>query len=212
MLLGQFLLHLLHRLDLGLPWRRKMLYLEVMFLLLILLLYFRAVRFQVNGLWFQLATILFSPQEGQCGRGWVLQARGLEGFRSHVRQGLRRREYNSSVALLDDSPPQGGGLQLQGPRPSMNTGFELRRFPEVTGLFIRARRCMRRILESMLTIYRMNVPALQSAELLIRRMMVIREAHKVSPSAPDYSSADIMMGWQYRRSAQAVVTAMARGN
>ena len=94
----------------------------------------------------------------------------------------------------------------------MNTGFELRRFPEVTGLFIRARRCMRRILESMLTIDRMNVPALQSAELLIRRMMVIREAHKVSPSAPDYSSADIMMGWQYRRSAQAVVTAMARGN
>ena len=121
---------------------------------------------------------LFSPQEGQRGRGWVLQARGLEGFRSHVRQGLRRREYNSSVALLDDSPPQGGGLQLQGPRPSMNTGFELRRFPEVTGLFIRARRCMRRILESMLTIDRMNVPALQSAELLIRRMMVIREAHK----------------------------------
>ena len=68
---------------------------------------------------------------------------------------------------------------------------------------------MRRILESMLTIDQMNVPALQSAELLIRRMMVIREAHKVSPSAPDYSSADIMMGWQYRRSAQAVVTAMA---
>ena len=24
-------------------------------------------------------------------------------------QGLRRRKFNSSVALLDDSPPQGGG-------------------------------------------------------------------------------------------------------
>ena len=191
-----------------------MLYLEVMFLLLILLLYFRAVRFQVNGPWFQLATILFSPQEGQCGRGWVLQARGLEGFRSHVRQGLRRREYNSSVALLDDSPPQGGGLQLQGPRPSMNTGFELRRFPEVTGLFTSAKTYAShtRATGSMVTIDQIKVPALQSAELLIRRMMVIREAHKVSPPAPDYSSADIMMGWQYRRSAQGVVTAMARGN
>jgi hypothetical protein len=34
-------------------------------------------------------------------------------------QGLRRRKFNSSVALLDDSPPQGGGLQLQGPSTAL---------------------------------------------------------------------------------------------
>ena len=93
----------------------------------------------------------------------------------------------------------------------MNTGFELRRFPEVTGLFTSAKTYAShtRATGSMVTIDQIKVPALQSAELLIRRMMVIREAHKVSPPAPDYSSADIRMGWQYRRSAQGVVTAMA---
>ena len=61
----------------------------------------------------------------------------------------------------------------------------------------------------MLTVDQLNAPCLQSAELLVRRMQVIREAHRVSPSAPDYSSADIMMGWRYRRAGQGVDAALA---
>eukprot|EP00973_Karenia_brevis_P090583 12403313-Karenia_brevis.AAC.1 len=44
-----------------------------------------------------------------------------------------------------------------------------------------------RVLESMLQVDQLNVPALQSAELLCRRMQVIEEAHRLSPSSPDYS-------------------------
>lgn len=140
-------------------------------------------------------------------------------------QGVRRRDFNSAVGLLDDSPPQGGGLQLQGPATSLKFLKMLRDQNQTPTTFheywlrtaeipkgdrsVYEHECLCRILEAMLTIDQINVPALQSAELLIRRMMVIREAHKVSPSAPDYSSADIMMGWQYRRSAQGVVTEMA---
>ena len=54
--------------------------------------------------------------------------------------------------------------------------------------------CLSRILEAMISIDQLNAPCLQSAELLVRRMQVIREAHRISPSAPDYSSADIMVG------------------
>ena len=30
-------------------------------------------------------------------------------------------------------------------------------------------------------------------------MQVIKEAHRINPSAPDYSSADLFMGWQWKR-------------
>lgn len=69
--------------------------------------------------------------------------------------------------------------------------------------------CLSRILESMLTVDQINAPALQSAELLCRRMQVIREAHRISPGSPDYTSADVMMGWRYRRSGQGVVQELA---
>lgn len=35
-------------------------------------------------------------------------------------------------------------------------------------------------------------------------MQVIREAHRISPSSPDYTSADYFMGWKYRRGAHGV--------
>ena len=40
-------------------------------------------------------------------------------------------------------------------------------------------------------------------------MQVIREAHRISPGSPDYSSADVMMGWKYRRSGQGVDSELA---
>ncbi|CAE8616423.1 unnamed protein product [Polarella glacialis] len=56
-----------------------------------------------------------------------------------------------------------------------------------------------RVLEAMITVDQLNVPCLQSAELLLRRAQVIKEAHRISPGLPDYSSADIYMGWAYRQ-------------
>ena len=35
-------------------------------------------------------------------------------------------------------------------------------------------------------------------------MQVIREAHRVSPSAPDYTAADYFMGWRYKKQAHGV--------
>ena len=140
-------------------------------------------------------------------------------------QGVRRREFNSAVSLLDDAIPQGGGLQLLGPPTGLKFLKMLRDQNQTPTTFheywlrsseipkgdrsVYEHECLCRVLESMLTIDQLNTPALQSAELLIRRMMVIREAHKVSPASPDYGSADIRMGWQYRRSAQGVVSEMA---
>ncbi|CAE7391337.1 ANK1 [Symbiodinium sp. CCMP2592] len=140
-------------------------------------------------------------------------------------QGLRRREFNAAVALLRDDTPQGGGLQLQGPASLLNILKMLRdqNFTPTTfhEFWVRSselgkgdrsvfeHECLSRILESMITVDQMNVPCLQSAELLCRRMQVIREAHRISPSAPDYSAADIFMGWKYRRSGQGVDLGLA---
>ena len=44
-----------------------------------------------------------------------------------------------------------------------------------------------------------NVPNSKGIELVFRRWQLIREAHRLSPQTPDYSAADVMMGWEYRR-------------
>jgi len=64
--------------------------------------------------------------------------------------------------------------------------------------------CLSRIMESLITVDQLNVCALQGAELISRRMQVTREAHRVSPSAPDYSAADYFMGWRWRKSSQGI--------
>ena len=69
--------------------------------------------------------------------------------------------------------------------------------------------CLSRILESMVMVDQLNAPALQSAELLCRRLQVIREAHRISPGQPDYSASDVMMGWKYRRSGQGIDSTLA---
>ena len=54
------------------------------------------------------------------------------------------------------------------------------------------------VLHDMATVDQLNVPALKSAEVVARRLQVIEEAHRISPSNPDYSSADHFMGWGLR--------------
>ena len=40
-------------------------------------------------------------------------------------------------------------------------------------------------------------------------MQFIREAHRINPSSPDYSSADYFMGWCYRKQSQGVDSSLA---
>lgn len=140
-------------------------------------------------------------------------------------QGTRRREFNVAVAMLQDVVPQGGGLQLQGPTSILNMMkmFRDQNFTPTTfhehwvrtadlakgDRSVFEHECLSRIIESMITVDQLNLPCLQSAELLARRMQVIREAHRICPSAPDYSSADVMMGWKYRKSTQGVDSELA---
>ena len=140
-------------------------------------------------------------------------------------EGTRRREFTSCVERLSGDSPLGGGLQLTGPatclkhlRSLRDQGFTPITFHEHwvrTSDISKGDRstfeheCLSRILESMLVVDQINAPALQSAELLCRRMLVIREAHRINPNAPDYSAADIYMGWRFRKSGQGYDPALA---
>lgn len=140
-------------------------------------------------------------------------------------EGSRRREFNRCVELMRGESPQGGGLQLTGPPTCLNLMKSLRDQGFTPSTFhehwIRAseiprgdrstyeHECLSRILESMICVDQINAPALQSAELVCRRMLVIREAHRVNPSSPDYSAADHYMGWKYRRSGQGLDASLA---
>ncbi|CAE7710379.1 ANK1 [Symbiodinium sp. CCMP2592] len=122
-------------------------------------------------------------------------------------QGIRRREFNLAVSQLHDTVPQGGGLQLQGPSTFLNIAKMMRdqnftpttfheywvRSSEVArgDRSVYEHECLSRVIEAMLG------------------MQVIREAHRISPSAPDYSAADIMMGWRFRRAGQGVDSGLA---
>jgi len=64
-------------------------------------------------------------------------------------------------------------------------------------------------MESMVMVDQLNAPALQSAELISRRLQLIEEARRLSPSAPDYSSADHFMGWTSRKHGAIVLPALA---
>ncbi|CAE7599810.1 kidins220 [Symbiodinium sp. CCMP2592] len=140
-------------------------------------------------------------------------------------QGIRRREFNAAMALMQDTSPQGGGLQLQGPASLLNVlkmmreqSFTPSTFHEFwvrsSELFrgdrsVYEHECLSRVLEAMITVDQLNVPCLQAAELIGRRLQVIREAHRISPGAPDYSAADVMMGWEYRKAGQGIDAGLA---
>jgi hypothetical protein len=135
-------------------------------------------------------------------------------------QGIRRREFSQAVSMMLDGVPLGGGLQLEGPTSGLNVLKSLRDQSMTPTSFhefwLRSadipkgdrstyeHECLSRILESLVTIDQLNIVALQGAELICRRLQVIREAHRVSPTSPDYTAADYYMGWKYRRGAHGV--------
>ncbi|CAE7219985.1 ANK1 [Symbiodinium sp. CCMP2592] len=130
-------------------------------------------------------------------------------------QGQRRAEFADMVALMKQVDMPGGKLQLDGP-PS---GLEVMKSMVMRGLtpvtdhehWVRTHELAKgdrsvyemevitRVLEAMATVDQLNLPNLKGAELLIRRWQLIREAHRISPTSPDYSAADVFMGWAYRR-------------
>ncbi|CAK9009883.1 Ankyrin-1 [Durusdinium trenchii] len=140
-------------------------------------------------------------------------------------QGIRRQEFPAAVSLMDDAEPSGGGLQLTGPPTALKILKDLRDQAFTPSTFHEhwmqssdipkgdrstyEHECLSRILESMVMVDQLNAPALQSAELVCRRLQVIREAHRISPGQPDYSASDVMMGWKYRRSGQGIDSTLA---
>ena len=54
-------------------------------------------------------------------------------------------------------------------------------------------------LDALGCIDQLNLPNLKGAELLARRYQLIKEAHLLSATSPDYSAADIFMGWSSSR-------------
>ena len=130
-------------------------------------------------------------------------------------QGQRRAEFADMVALMKQVDMPGGKLQLDGP-PS---GLEVMKSMVMRGLtpvtdhehWVRTHELAKgdrsvyemevitRVLEALSTVDQLNLPNLKGAELLIRRWQLIREAHRISPTSPDYSAADVFMGWAYRR-------------
>ena len=140
-------------------------------------------------------------------------------------QGTRRREFNDAVACMIDGVPQGGGLQLTGPTTGLNILKNLRdqnltpttfheywlRTSEIPrgDRSIYEHECLSRVLESMVTVDQLNICSLQGCELIARRMQVIREAHRISPSSPDYSAADHFMGWRWKRNAQGIDSSLS---
>ncbi|OLP82160.1 Homogentisate 1,2-dioxygenase [Symbiodinium microadriaticum] len=135
-------------------------------------------------------------------------------------QGVRRKEFTIAVGQMDDDPPVGGGLQLAGPSSALKLLKDMRDQQFTPSTFhehwvrssevprgdrsIYEHEVLSRIMDSMIIVDQLNVPALQSAELIFRRLQVIRQAHKGSPGNPDYSSSDHYMGWKYKKVAAGV--------
>lgn len=140
-------------------------------------------------------------------------------------QGVRRCEFASAVPHMVDAIPQGGGLQLEGPSTALNIAKGLRDQNMTPTSFhefwlrsadiprgdrsVYEHECLSRIFEAMMCVDQLNPSGLQSMELVVRRMQVIREAHRISPSAPDYSSADYFMGWRYKKQSQGIDSGLA---
>ena len=130
-------------------------------------------------------------------------------------QQSRRLEYSKAVGKMEQVEMPGGALQLDGPASSLGVlrGMVARGLTPVTdhehwvcthdslkgdrGVY--EMEVITRALEAFCVVDQLNIPNLKGCELLLRRWQLIREAHRLSPGSPDYSSADVFMGWEYRR-------------
>ena len=130
-------------------------------------------------------------------------------------QGTRRLEFAAAVAKMTQDDMPGGSLQLDGPPSTLGVlkAIVSRGLTPVTDYehWIRTNEFPRgdrsiyelevitRCIEAFAMVDQINLPNSKGVELLMRRWQLIREAHRLSPQSPDYSAADVFMGWQYRR-------------
>ena len=129
-------------------------------------------------------------------------------------QKSRKIDFSKDVGKMKQVDMPGGGLQLDGPPSSLSvlrgmvsrgltvTDHEhwVRTHDALKGdRSIYEMEVITRAIEAFCMVDQVNVPNLKGCELLLRRWQLIREAHRLSPGSPDYSSADIFMGWEYRR-------------
>ena len=144
---------------------------------------------------------------------------------SYDGQGERRRTYASAVQEMVDDEPEGGLVTLRPPRTAMwalkdmlqNGGSPSQHFEWWlrTGKIPEGDRASYEMevlcsaLEAMTTVDQLNAPSLTSAEIMVRRVALIKEAHRISPSAPDYSAGDYFMGWGMRRSGATIAPALS---
>ena len=130
-------------------------------------------------------------------------------------QSTRRVEFATAVSKMIQDEMPGGSLQLDGPPSTLGVlkSIVSRVLTPVTDHehWIRTHEFPRgdrsiyelevitRCIEAFAMVDQLNLPNSKGIELLMRRWQLIREAHRLSPQNPDYSSADVFMGWQYRR-------------
>ncbi|CAE7255770.1 hmgA [Symbiodinium natans] len=130
-------------------------------------------------------------------------------------QGQRRADFNEVVSQMSQDDMPGGKLQLDGPPSALEVvrSMVLRGLTPVTDHehWVRTHELAKgdrsvyemevitRVLEAFITVDQINIPNLKGCELLVRRWQLIREAHRLSPTNPDYSAADVIMGWAYRK-------------
>lgn len=133
-------------------------------------------------------------------------------------QGLRSRPFAETVALMSQDTMDGGELQLEGPATSLSVlkSLCLRNLTPITDheRWIRSSEISKKdrsiyemeviskVIEAMVMVDQLNVPNLKSGELLLRRWQLIKEVHRLSPQAPDYSASDFFMGWEQESGVQ----------
>lgn len=138
--------------------------------------------------------------------------------------GNRRITFAEAVSQMDDTEPV-GGRGVSGAATAMWVVREIRDHSlsptaHHEHWFRRARipdgdrsvyehEVLCKILEAMACQDQLNVLSLTAGELLVRRMQLIKEAHRIAPSAPDYSAADQFMGWGPRAHGAAVAPELA---
>ena len=128
-------------------------------------------------------------------------------------QGMRSRSFAEVVADMSKDTLPGGDLQLEGPPTCIDVlkALASRNLTPITDheRWIRTNEISRsdrsiyemevisKVIEALTMVDQLNLPNLKGGELLLRRWQLIKEAHRLSPQAPDYSAADFFMGWEH---------------
>eukprot|EP00929_Paragymnodinium_shiwhaense_P054062 TRINITY_DN27096_c0_g2_i1.p1 TRINITY_DN27096_c0_g2~~TRINITY_DN27096_c0_g2_i1.p1 ORF type:complete len:380 (-),score=62.55 TRINITY_DN27096_c0_g2_i1:1083-2222(-) len=144
----------------------------------------------------------------------------------HDGQGERRCTFSQAVQRMNDTEIEGGLLVVRPPRTALwtlkdmlqNGGdpvqhyewwLRVSRVPEGDRASYEME-VLCRVLYAFCCVDQVNAPALSGIELIVRRISLIKEAHRLSPSSPDYSASDYFMGWGQRRFGATVAPVLAQ--